>query len=222
MITIVPRGRAGGFTAYTQDEDSQYMTVNAMKSRLAMMLGGRSAELIIFEDFTTGASNDIERATKLARSMVTTYGMSSKIGPINYDMGEEETFLGRDFGKGRTYSEDIAKLIDGEVKDLLDEAYETAKNILNENVEFLHIIAKKLLEVETISGKDFETMYNKYMGIEEEKEETTEETIFGEENTIEETSNEENNADSTVVEKTEIKLSRSSLLLNLYGGFYGK
>ncbi|WP_288868836.1 ATP-dependent zinc metalloprotease FtsH, partial [uncultured Parvimonas sp.] len=141
MITIVPRGRAGGFTAYTHDEDSQYMTVNGMKSRLAMMLGGRSAELIIFEDFTTGASNDIERATKLARNMVTTYGMSSKIGPINYDMGEEETFLGRDFGKGRTYSEDIAKLIDGEVKDLLDEAYATAQRVLNENIEFLHAVA---------------------------------------------------------------------------------
>lgn len=174
MITIVPRGRAGGFTAYTHDEDSQYMTVNGMKSRLAMMLGGRSAELIIFEDFTTGASNDIERATKLARNMVTTYGMSSKIGPINYDMGEEETFLGRDFGKGRTYSEDIAKLIDGEVKDLLDEAYATAQRVLNENIEFLHAVAKKLLEEETVSGKDFEDMYKKHMGI-EEKVEVTEE-----------------------------------------------
>lgn len=167
MITIVPRGRTGGFTAYTHDEDSQYMTVKAMKSRLAMMLGGRSAELIIFKDFTTGASNDIERATKLARNMVTTYGMSSKIGPINYDMGEEETFLGRDFGKGRSYSEDVAKLIDGEVKELLDDAYSTAQNILNEHIEFLHMVSKKLLDEETVSGKDFESMYNKYMGIEE-------------------------------------------------------
>ena len=210
MITIVPRGRAGGFTAYTQDEDSQYMTVNAMKSRLAMMLGGRSAELIIFEDFTTGASNDIERATKLARSMVTTYGMSSKIGPINYDMGEEETFLGRDFGKGRSYSEDIAKLIDGEVKDLLDEAYATAQRVLSENVEFLHIIAKRLLEVETISGKEFETMYKKYMGIEEEKEEVVEETVAEKKDSIDEISStaettEETEEEATDVEKTEIE-----------------
>jgi len=204
MITIVPRGRAGGFTAYSQDEDSQYMTVKAMKSRLAMMLGGRSAELIIFEDVTTGASNDIERATKLARSMVTTYGMSTKIGPINYDMGEEETFLGRDFGKGRTYSEDVARLIDGEVKDLLDEAYNTAQNVLNENIEFLHLIANKLLEVETISGKEFETMYNKYMGIEEEVvEESVEkvEEVFGDEVVEEPTEKEENTTEETVEEK---------------------
>ena len=206
MITIVPRGRAGGFTAYSQDEDSQYMTVKAMKSRLAMMLGGRSAELIIFEDVTTGASNDIERATKLARSMVTTYGMSTKIGPINYDMGEEETFLGRDFGKGRTYSEDVARLIDGEVKDLLDEAYNTAQNVLNENIEFLHIIANKLLEVETISGKEFETMYNKYMGIEEEVvEESVEkvEEVFGDEVVEEPTEKEANTTEETVEEKIE-------------------
>ena len=206
MITIVPRGRAGGFTAYSQDEDSQYMTVKAMKSRLAMMLGGRSAELIIFEDVTTGASNDIERATKLARSMVTTYGMSTKIGPINYDMGEEETFLGRDFGKGRTYSEDVARLIDGEVKDLLDEAYNTAQNVLNENIEFLHIIANKLLEVETISGKEFETMYNKYMGIEEKVvEDSVEkvEEVFGNEVVEEPTEKEENTTEETVEEKIE-------------------
>ena len=206
MITIVPRGRAGGFTAYSQDEDSQYMTVKAMKSRLAMMLGGRSAELIIFEDVTTGASNDIERATKLARSMVTTYGMSTKIGPINYDMGEEETFLGRDFGKGRTYSEDVARLIDGEVKNLLDEAYNTAQNVLNENIEFLHIIANKLLEVETISGKEFETMYNKYMGIEEEVvEDSVEkvEEVFGNEVVEEPTEKEENTTEETVEERIE-------------------
>ena len=206
MITIVPRGRAGGFTAYSQDEDSQYMTVKAMKSRLAMMLGGRSAELIIFEDVTTGASNDIERATKLARSMVTTYGMSTKIGPINYDMGEEETFLGRDFGKGRTYSEDVARLIDGEVKDLLDEAYNTAQNVLNENIEFLHIIANKLLEVETISGKEFETMYNKYMGIEEKVvDESVEkvEEVFGDEVVEEPTEKEAITTKETVEEKIE-------------------
>lgn len=173
MITIVPRGRAGGFTAYTYDEDRQYMSVNSMKSRLAMMLGGRAAELVIFEDFTTGASNDIERVTKLARGMVTTYGMSSKLGPVNYDMGEEETFLGRDFGKSRLYSDEIAKTIDLEVKTLVDEAYERAINILKENIEFLHMVSKKLLEEETVSGADFEAMYKKYMGI-EEKEEVTE------------------------------------------------
>lgn len=168
MITIVPRGRAGGFTAYTFDEDRQYMSVKSMKSRLAMMLGGRAAELVIFEDFTTGASSDIERVTKLARSMVTTYGMSEKLGPVNFDMGEEETFLGRDLGKSRLYSDEIAKTIDTEVKSLVDEAYSTAINILKENIEFLHMVSKKLLEEETVSGKDFEEMYKKYMGIEEE------------------------------------------------------
>ena len=134
--------------------------------------------------------------------------MSSKIGPINYDMGEEETFLGRDFGKGRSYSEDIAKLIDGEVKDLLDEAYATAQRVLSENVEFLHIIAKRLLEVETISGKEFETMYKKYMGIEEEKEEVVEETVAEKKDSIDEISStvettEETKEEATDVEKTE-------------------
>ncbi len=200
MITIVPRGRSGGFTAYTHDEDRQYMTVNAMKSRLAMMLGGRSAEFIIFEDFTTGASNDIERATKLARNMVTTYGMSEKIGPINYDMGEEETFLGRDFGKNRAYSEDVAKMIDNEVKVLLDEAYSKAINILKENEEFLHIVSKRLLEEETVSGKDFEDMYNKYMGI-EPTEEILEETVETQEVKTQEDSENENdvNQDTEIV-----------------------
>lgn len=182
MITIVPRGRAGGFTAYSQNEDRQYMSVNSMKSKLAMMLGGRAAELVIFEDFTTGASSDIERVTKLARHMVTTYGMSDKIGPINYDMGEEETFLGRDFGKGRAYSEDIAKLIDDEVKSLVDSAYETAIGILKEHIELLHAVSKRLLDVETISGKEFEEMYNSYMGIEEPKDSTEETEIVEAEN----------------------------------------
>lgn len=174
MITIVPRGRAGGFTAYTQEEDRQYLTVKAMKSRLAMMLGGRVSETLIFKDFTTGASNDIERATKLARNMVTTYAMSSKIGPINYDMGEDESFLGKDFGKARKYSEDVARLIDDEIKSLLDEAYEKAESILTKHIELLHMVAKRLLDEETISGKDFEAMYKKHMGIEEESDEDKE------------------------------------------------
>ena len=142
--------------------------------------------------------------------------MSSKIGPINYDMGEEETFLGRDFGKGRSYSEDIAKLIDGEVKDLLDEAYATAQRVLSENVEFLHIIAKRLLEVETISGKEFETMYKKYMGIEEEKEEVNKKYLLaGEKNDVDKLMSlqeELDNLDNKILEKyqeyeeTEIEL----------------
>lgn len=186
MITIVPRGRAGGFTAYTHDEDRQYMTVNAMKSKLAMMLGGRASEVLIFKDFTTGASNDIERATKLARNMVTTYGMSDKIGHINYDMGEEETFLGRDFGKSRSYSEDVAKIIDDEVKKLLDEAYKRAESILSEHIEFLHMVSKKLLDEETVSGKDFEAMYKKHMGIEEKEEKEEKENLETKESSLNE------------------------------------
>lgn len=193
MITIVPRGRAGGFTAYTHDEDRQYMTVNAMKSKLAMMLGGRASEVLIFKDFTTGASNDIERATKLARNMVTTYGMSDKIGHINYDMGEEETFLGRDFGKSRSYSEDVARIIDDEVKKLLDEAYKRAESILSEHVEFLHMVSKKLLDEETVSGKDFEAMYKKHMGLEEMEENLeTKESSLNEELCVENKDLEEN------------------------------
>lgn len=159
MITIVPRGRAGGFTAYIPEEDKKYQTKNGMKHRLIALLGGRAAEALILEDISTGASNDIERATKIARSMVTHYGMSERLGPMTYGTDEEEVFMGRDFGRTRNYSDEVAALIDEEMKALIDEAYKAALNILDEQKAVLHALAKALLEKETVSSDEFEEIF---------------------------------------------------------------
>ena len=161
MISIVPRGRAGGFTAYTPNEDRSYRTKNEMKHDLIMLLGGRCAEHLVLDDISTGASNDIERATKIARAMVTQYGMSDKLGPILYD-SDDDVFMGRDFGKAKLYSENIASEIDIEIKKLIDEAFATCLNLLKNNIDLLHRLAKILLEEETIDADYFEEIYLKY------------------------------------------------------------
>lgn len=163
MISIVPRGRAGGFTAYTPEEDRSYKTKNEMKHELIMLLGGRSAEHLILDDISTGASNDIERATKIARAMVTKYGMSEKLGPILYDSEDDEVFMGRDFGRAKHYSEEVASAIDEEVKRLIDEAFEKCLKLLENNIDLLHKLAKVLLEEETIDAVKFEEIYQEYL-----------------------------------------------------------
>ena len=163
MITIVPRGRAGGFTAYIPQENRRYMTRNGMKHQLVSLLGGRAAEAVVLDDISTGASNDIERATKIARAMVTKYGMSKKLGPIMYGSDEEEVFVGKDFGHMKNYSENIASDIDGEIQALIYEAYNTALHLLEENVDLLHVLAKKLLETETIDADEFEEIYQRHL-----------------------------------------------------------
>ena len=175
MITIVPRGRAGGFTAYIPQEDRRYMTRNGMKHQLVSLLGGRAAEAVVLDDISTGASNDIERATKIARAMVTKYGMSKKLGPIMYGSDDEEVFVGKDFGHMKNYSEEVASDIDSEIRHLIEQAYQTALKLLEDNAGLLHKLAKLLLEKETIDSKEFETLYTAYAHGEEPTAEPPEE-----------------------------------------------
>lgn len=155
MITIVPRGRAGGFTEYLPKEDFNYTTKSMMENMLKSLLGGRIAEEIIFKDISTGASNDIERATELAKNMVTVYGMSEKLGPVCYDNEGENVFIGRDYGRTKVYSEEVQYAIDQEIKDFILKAKEEATQILLEHKDKLEKLAQTLLEKETINRKEF-------------------------------------------------------------------
>lgn len=155
MITIVPRGRAGGFTEYLPKEDFNYTTKSMMENMLKSLLGGRIAEEIIFKDISTGASNDIERATELAKNMVTVYGMSDKLGPVCYDNEGENVFIGRDYGRTKVYSEEVQYAIDQEIKDFILKAKEEATQILLEHKDKLEKLAQTLLEKETINRQEF-------------------------------------------------------------------
>ena len=159
LVTIIPRGMAGGFTAYIPEEDRNYLTKKQMEDRLVMLLGGRVTEALVLEDISTGAQNDIERATKLARSMVTHYGMSDVLGPMTYGTDEEEVFVGRDLNRSRNYSEDVAAAIDKEMRRIIDTAYHKAESLIKENMETLHRIAEALLERETIDAREFEELF---------------------------------------------------------------
>lgn len=158
QISIIPRGSAGGYTMYLPEKDKSYVTKTAMSENIVTLLGGRVAEQLVLDDISTGASNDLERATSIARSMVTRYGFSERLGPIVYGGEPSETFLGRDFGQGKGYSEDIASEIDHEIRDIVDEGYETARRILTEHMDALHRVAAVLMEREKISGQEFETL----------------------------------------------------------------
>lgn len=158
LVTIIPRGGAGGFTWYLPEEDRHYASKKEMVENIVRLLGGRVAESLVLDDISTGASNDIERATSIARDMVTVYGMSDELGTVNYASSDDEVFIGRDFNKVKNYSEEVAAKIDREVKDIIDKAYKKATSILSENIEKLHSVAGALLERETISGKEFEEL----------------------------------------------------------------
>ena len=160
QISIVPRGMAGGYTMYRPTEDKSFMSKTEMEETIVSMLGGRAAEQLILNDVSTGASNDIERATKIAREMVTKYGMSERLGTIMFGSGQEEVFLGRDIAQQRDYSEETANIIDEEVKKIIDKGYATALHLLNENVDKLHVVASILLEKEKIDGEEFEAIFN--------------------------------------------------------------
>lgn len=159
QITIVPRGRAGGFTMILPREDRYYNTKGDMEEQIVHLLGGRVAEMLVLSDISTGASNDIQRATDIARDMVTKYGFSEKLGPINYNSGEE-VFLGRDFGAKQAYSEETANEIDEEVKRIVHEGYERAQQIITENLDKLKAVAQALMLLETIDGDQFERLYS--------------------------------------------------------------
>ncbi len=157
-ITIVPRGAAGGFTMSLPEEDTNYTTKSQMEDEIVILLGGRVAEKLVLDDISTGASSDLERATTIARAMVTRYGFSDRLGPVVYGSDPTETFLGRDFSQGRGYSETVASEIDSEMRQLIDDAYDQCATILNEHMEQLERVAAALLERETISGKEFKTL----------------------------------------------------------------
>ena len=159
-ISIIPRGMAGGYTMYKPNEDKSYASKSEMKEHIVSLLGGRVAEQLVLDDISTGASNDIERATKIAREMVTKYGMSEKLGPICFGGSEEEVFLGKDMAThNRDYSENTASQIDIEIRDIVLSAYRTAETILKENIEKLHRVAKMLIEKEKITGDEFEAIF---------------------------------------------------------------
>ena len=158
-ISIVPRGMAGGYTMYRPTEDKSFMSKTAMEEQIISLLGGRVAEALILDDVSTGASNDIERATKIATSMVTIYGMSEKLGTIMYGGDQGEVFLGRDLAQTKTYSEETASIIDAEIKKIIDKAYNTAREILSRNIDKLHIVAGILLEREKIDGEEFNRVF---------------------------------------------------------------
>ena len=159
QISIVPRGMAGGYTMYRPTEDKSFMSKSEMLEQIISLLGGRVAEKLILDDISTGASNDIERATKIARAMVTKYGMSDRIGTIMLGTNQEEVFLGRDFSQGKEYSEETAGIIDEEVKKIIDNAYKTAEAILRQNADKLHVVAGILMEKEKIDGDEFESIF---------------------------------------------------------------
>lgn len=159
MVTIIPRGMAGGFTSYIPDEDRSFITKRQMEDKLVILLGGRVTEALVLDDISTGAQNDIERATKIARSMVTHYGMNDILGPMTYGTDEEEVFMGRDFGRTRNYSEEVAAKIDSEMRKMIDTAYHRAEKLITDNMDTLHRIAEALLEKETIDAKEFERIF---------------------------------------------------------------
>lgn len=158
QITIIPRGRAGGFTMSLPKEEKYYATRRSMKNDIIGLLGGRVAEKLTLDDISTGASNDIQRATEIARNMITKYGFSEKLGPVNYS-SDEEVFLGRDFSTRQNYSDETAAAIDEEIKRILEDCFSEAERILTENMDKLKRVAEALLELETLDGEQFERLY---------------------------------------------------------------
>ena len=159
QISIVPRGMAGGYTMYRPTEDKSFMSKSEMEETIVSLLGGRVAESLVLNDISTGASNDIERASKIARDMVTRFGMSPRLGTITFGSNQEEVFLGRDFTQQKNFSEETAGIIDEEVKNIIDKAYKTAEYLLSQNIDKLHTVAGILLEKEKIDGDEFAAIF---------------------------------------------------------------
>ena len=169
QVTIIPRGQAGGFTMSLPKEDRYFRTKTDMLNSIMELLGGRVAEAITLDDISTGASNDIQRATDIARDMVTKYGFSKALGPVNYS-DSEEVFLGQDYSKTRAYSDSVAAEIDNEVRGIIEEAYQKTKDILTDNIKKLENVARALIKVETLDGEQFEKLYSGNVTAEEMEE----------------------------------------------------
>jgi cell division protease FtsH len=159
-ISIIPRGMAGGMTVFLPSEDKSFMSRNEMMENIISMLGGRVAEKLVLDDISTGASDDIKKVTRMARNMVTKYGMSDNIGPINYGGDNDEVFLGRDLTTARNFSEETGAMIDREIKSLVDKAYQRCESILHDSIKILHSVAEYLLDNETMDSETFETFFN--------------------------------------------------------------
>ena len=201
-ISIVPRGMAAGFTLYTPEKDNAHMLKSRMLDDIVSLLGGRVAEQIIFNDISTGASNDIQRASKIARSMITKYGMSEKLGPIAFGSDNDEVFIGKDYNHMRNYSENIAATIDEEVERIITDAYKRTEKILTEHIDQLHIVSEALIKLEKIDKEQFESLMTTGELPQEPVEETTEEieeTVEMAEDVVEEiiTETTEENAENT-------------------------
>jgi len=160
QISIIPRGMAGGYTMHLPEKDRSYMSKSKLEDEIVGLLGGRVAEKLVLGDISTGAKNDIERATTIARKMVMDFGMSENIGPIAFGSGHDEVFMGRDFGRSKNYSEEVAFKIDEEIKKLIDTGYNKAQELLTENISKLHAVAKALLEREKLEAAEFEELFN--------------------------------------------------------------
>ncbi len=154
-ISIIPRGMAGGYTLHLPNEDTAYTSKSKLRDDMVGLLGGRVAEALILGDISTGAKNDIDRTTSIAKKMVMEYGMTDALGPISFGKDDGEVFMGRDFGRTRDFSEEVASKIDREIKALIDEAYERTETILKENIDKLHDVAKALLEREKLTAEEF-------------------------------------------------------------------
>ncbi|MBE6936857.1 MAG: hypothetical protein E7458_10290, partial [Ruminococcaceae bacterium] len=160
QVSIIPRGRAGGYTLHLPTEDKSHYTKSDMLEEIVVFLGGRVAEHIILDDISTGASNDIERATDIVRSMITKYGMSDRLGPIAYGSQNDEVFLGKDYTHMRNYSESVAAQIDEEVQRYMKAAYQKCEQILREHIDSLHAVAGYLLKHESMDGEVFNRIMN--------------------------------------------------------------
>ncbi len=158
-ISIIPRGSAAGYTINLPETDDTHMSRNKLLDTITMMLGGRAAEEIMLDDICTGAVSDIDRATKIARTMITNYGMSELLGPISYGSGDDDVFIGRDFLRSKNYSEDIAALIDSETRKIMDACYAKAKEIVSSNKDKVELIVKELYEREALSGEEFRQLF---------------------------------------------------------------
>ena len=158
MITIVPRGMAGGFTMSLPTDDTSYRTRKEMFENIVTLLGGRIAESLILDDISTGASNDLERATAIAKAMVTRYGFSESIGPIVYGTDPNEVFLGRDIAQNRNFSEETASRIDREIRRVIEEAYNQCEEILKAHTDKLHTVSDVLMEYDKIDGETFKKL----------------------------------------------------------------
>jgi cell division protease FtsH len=158
-VTIIPRGQAGGYSWQVPDEEKTLQSVDDLQGRIAVALGGRIAEELIFNDISSGASSDLQEVTRIARAMVTRYGMSEKLGPMVFGQRQEMVFLGREIHEQRDYSEETASQIDEEVRRIVDEGYRMCREALETHLDKLELVARALLEQETLSRKEFETLF---------------------------------------------------------------